>query len=94
MAPCFAISSIRKNMVNQTGKHLKSLVFCSIFCKIRFRKMNYSKHEEALSYLRGIREERGLLSAFIFTIVSGTKLTVQGREGPFCTGLFVFLIGG
>lgn len=56
--------------------------------------MNYGKHEEALSYLRGIREERGLLSAFIFTMVSGTKLTAQGREGPFCTGLFVFLIGG
>ena len=56
--------------------------------------MNYGKHEEALSYLSGIREERGLLSAFIFTIVSGTKLTVQGREGAFCAGVFVFLIGG
>ena len=73
---------------------MKSLVFCSIFCKIRFRKLNHGKHEEALSDLRRIREERGLLSVVIFTIVSSTKLAVQGREGHFCTGLFVFLIGG
>ena len=52
--------------VNQAGKPLNLLVFSGIFCNIRFIKLNLRKHEEALSDLRGIREERGLLSVLIF----------------------------
>ena len=43
--------------------------------------MNYGKHEEALSYLRRIREERGLLSVVIFMIAERYEFDSTGTKG-------------
>lgn len=52
--------------------------------------MNYGKHEEALSYLRGIREERGLLSAFIFTIGERYEMDSTGTKGDLlCRNIYI-----
>lgn len=81
--PVFVISSIAKNIVNHAGKLLKSLVLSCVFCNIRGRKLNYGKHEEALSYLRGIRKERCLLSVVIFTMAEWYESDGTGTKGVF-----------
>ena len=91
VAPCFAIAAIIKNIVNRTGKPVNLLVFSGIFCKIRFRKLNRGKHEEAFSYLREIRVERCLLSVVIFTIAEWYESDGTGMEGVFLCRDICFL---
>lgn len=56
--------------------------------------MNYGKHEEALSYLSGIREERGLLSAFIFTMGERYEIDGAGTRGAFLYRIICFFNRG
>ena len=73
------------------SKPVNLLVFSGIFCKIRFRKLNRGKHEEAFSYLREIRVERCLLSVVIFTIAEWHESDGTGMEGVFLCRDICFL---